>query len=359
MTDPTPKPRTICDRLIPYIPGESQQGLIKLSSNENPLGCPVSAEELAKSISSASVYPSVQSHPLTTQLCDKHGCGQDELILGNGSDDVLMLCALAYLNPGDEVISSAHTFSVYCSIATLMDATYIEVDQNNWYYDLTAMADAVTEKTKLIFIANPNNPTGTCLSVDTLRSFCKKIPSSVCIVIDEAYRDFVDFEPVNSTESLWREFPNVLMTRTFSKLYGLAGFRVGYGLAQASVCAALSRVKAPFNCNSVGLTAASIALDSKQDFISRSLAVTAESKVALQRACQDWPVTLLPSQANFVCLLLTKHSAQQGYDALIDAGFICRKLSSFGLDNGIRITLGDASTTQAVIAALDTFFREN
>ena len=348
-----------------YTPGDSIEfikekyklsSVIKLASNENPLGSAISLDQLSTAFSTSYLYPDSNSHKLLETLGKKHNQQKENLILGNGSDEIFLLLALAYLDKNSEVICPQHTFSVYESVTQLMGASYTKVKMNDYNTDLSEILKAINSNTKLIFIANPNNPTGTFINSLSLSEFLSKVPPDIIVVLDEAYKDYVVSEPLDSNVGLLARYKNVVITRTFSKLYGLAGFRVGYGISSKEIVANLQKVRPPFNVNSLALEAALLALDNTE-FVQQSNIINQEGILHYKKACKNWPVTMLQTQANFVCLLLHNHCSQSAYDACIKKGIIIRKLTSFGLDNAIRITIGSADQNKHCINSLTEFFK--
>lgn len=349
-----------------YSPGDSIEAIkkkyqlenvTKLASNENPLGSATDFNQLKSAYKNAYLYPDSLTHRLPTLLAQKHNIDEASIILGNGSDEIFQLLALAYLEPGLDVICPEYTFSVYESVTQLMGARYIKVAMRDFNTNLDAILDRITAKTRLIFIANPNNPTGTFITHDALNAFLKRVPESVIVVLDEAYKEYVQVEDVNSNIKLLQTYSNLVITRTFSKLYGLAGMRIGYGLASAAIIGILQKIRPPFNVNSLALDAASYALDNSS-FVAQSNKLNQEGISQYKQASLNWPVILLKTQANFVCILLSKNTAQQAYNACIKAGLIIRKLNSFGLDNGIRITIGTKQQNQLCINCLNELFNK-
>ena len=353
--DSLPQPRSVLSALSAYIPGQSDETKLKLSSNENPKGCCLSKEELHDCLENVSLYPNSSRHPLTARLCSLYACDATNIILSNGSDECFQLIAQAYLNPGDEVLSSQHTFSVYKSVTLLMDAHYKTAPMTHYATDLDALCNAITSKTRIIFIANPNNPTGDFLSASKIEAFLNKVPSNILVILDEAYKEYVQAESPQATLSLLTRFSNLVITRTFSKIYGLASLRIGYALGHTDVIANLQSVRPPFNVNTVALNAALMALY-KHDFLEESRHETVAGHQQYEHAVTAWPATLLPSEANFVTLILNHHLAQDAFNHCFADDIIIRPLDSFGLKHGIRITLSSTADNQRVINSLNHFF---
>ena len=352
--------RPTVDNIVPYIPGKAieevvkELGLsqvIKMASNENPLGCPVSWASLQEAFDKVHYYPHPSSSGLFEALGAHFNLPTSRFVLGNGSDEVIQFLGMAYLNPGEEVLTSDHTFSEYAFVAHLMDARLISVPMTAAYtIDLEGMLKAITPKTKLIFIANPNNPTGTIVAGDPLKRFLDQVPSSIIVVLDEAYAEYAQSAEFVSGVCLLEQYPNVVVLRTFSKLYGLAGFRIGYGIAHESVIAQLQKVRPPFNVNSLALKAAILALDS-QSHVAESLKINAEGLAYFYQELTQMGLGYLPSQANFVCIFLPI-LAKEAFEGLLKEGIIVRALPSFDLPYAIRVTVGLPAHNQLFIQKL-------
>ncbi len=359
-----PTPRNTLARIIPYTPGKAipevkeELGLtdvIKMASNENPMGASVSLQQLQSTYDSVHIYPHQPGSSLLQKLSQKWDVSPSRIILGNGSDEVIMFLALAYLNPGDEVLSSTCTFSEYRFVSFLSDGQYTQVPVlPDFRHDLNGILKAITPKTKLIFIANPNNPTGTVLTHQELETFLSQVPSSVIVALDEAYAEFAD-QHFPDTKTLLKTYKNLVALRTFSKLYGLAGLRIGYGVASDTIAETVLKTRLPFNINSLALEAAALALDS-HDFVEKTLHNNKQGLEFLTTELTKLGCRVLPSQANFVCTLLPEpFKAKEIFDALLKKGLIIRALNSFGLDNAVRITVGLPEHNQALILALKEF----
>jgi histidinol-phosphate aminotransferase len=357
------QPRETLKNIVPYKPGKSIQqvqselGLsrvIKLASNENPWGSPVSVDEMADIIASVAMYPDIGSGPLLGKLAHRLGVSESHLMLGNGSDEILTMIGLAYLNPGDRVLTAKETFSEYGFVAHLMNAQLEEIALKDYTFDLDAMAVAINASSKrpvkMVFIANPNNPTGTIVKSSDVRRFMTAIPSDVLVVMDEAYGEFVEDPDYPNSIALLTEYPNLIVTRTFSKLYGLAGFRIGYAIASPEIIDVLYKVRQPFNINSLALAAATVALD-KTEFVSLTLANNWSERDRLITAFLGHGLTVIPTQANFVCLSIGD-AAPLIVRKLLERGIIVRHLASFGMPGHVRITIGTPEQNTLLIAAL-------
>ena len=358
------KERDTLSKIQPYKPGKTPSQMkalysgddyLKLSSNENVLGPPKTVKEsLQKTLHDIALYP--DKNQLIEALSNEFAIPKDHIIIGNGSDEVLLGAGLAYLNPGDQVISSTQTFSQYRFIADVLDAEYYEAPMTNDRYDLTAITKAVTPKTKLIFIANPNNPTGTIITQSELRSFMNDIPETCLIVLDEAYQEYATHPEYPQTVGLYKHHSNILITRTFSKLYGLAGLRVGYGISNEAVIRQIRKTQQPFNVNQIALSSARLALSDK-DHIKESIKLNTNGKSYLYNELNKLNLTYIDTQANFILIDLPI-SGDLMFDHLCKKGIIVRSLSSFGRPNAIRVTIGTQSQNERFINALTTIIKE-
>lgn len=358
-------PRECLSKIVPYKPGRSiadvqaeigHDRVIKLASNENPFGCPISPADLTQIIESVAMYPDIASSTLLDELSLQWGVNRSQIILGNGSDEILTMIGLAYLNPGDRVLTARETFSEYGFVAHLMDAHLDQVPLTDFRFDLSHMINAIQPTTQLIFIANPNNPTGTILRHSEFYDFMTQVPSHIGVIIDEAYIEFVDDSEFPRSIEMVSEFPNLIVTRTFSKLYGLAGFRIGYAIAHEEVIQTLYKVRQPFNVNSVALAAASMALK-KTEFISQTLQNNRVERARLQAAFEIHGYRVLESHANFICIHIGPE-AKVFVSQLLAAGIIVRHLESFGMPAFVRITIGTSEQNGELMAAMDVFFQK-
>jgi histidinol-phosphate aminotransferase len=352
--------------LAPYIPGkpleelEREYGIsdsIKLASNENPLGAGLRAlEAIAQASRQIGLYPDGSGFKLKQALARKHGCGTDSITLGNGSNDVLVLIAEAFLSPQSEAVYSQYTFAVYPIAVQATGATARIAPANPighpmpLGHDLAALAPLINERTRLVFVANPNNPTGTWVNADALRRFIAGVPEQTLVVVDEAYIEYVS-EPDFPDASRWLgEFPNLIVTRTFSKVYGLAGLRVGYALSHPSVADMLNRVRQPFNVNSIALAAALAALDDSEH-LQRSVETNRAGMAQLRAGFDALGVRHLPSAGNFV-MIDCGRPALPVYEAMLRRGVIVRPVGNYGLPNHLRITIGTREQNERLLAAL-------
>lgn len=347
-------------QLIPYKAGkpieelERELGLtriIKLASNENPLGPGEKAlAAIQAALTELALYPDGSGFNLKQALARKYALDVGQITLGNGSNDILELVARAFLTPGLEAIFSQHAFAVYPIVTQAAGATAVVVPALNYGHDLDAMLRSVTEKTRLVFIANPNNPTGTLLNQASLDSFIDALPTSCVCVLDEAYFEFVSgAEAINSIDWL-KKYPNLLITRTFSKAYGLAGLRVGYGLSSPQIADILNRVRQPFNNNALALAAAEAAL-LDDEHLRQTLAVNALGMQQLIEGFKNLGLEWIPSAGNFVLVDL-KQPGQPVYEALLRKGVIVRPVGNYELPNHLRISIGTQTENQLFLQAL-------
>jgi len=352
--------RKTLQQIKPYIPGKSIQeakaeaGLdhvVKMASNENPLGPSVSFKDLQSELENCHLYPHQETSGLFELLAKKYSIQNYNLILGNGSDELIQLLAFAYLNEHDTVVTTQHTFSEYAFITYLMNAKLIEVPTNPDYsFNFEAILKSITTTTKLIFLANPNNPTGLMFSHEVFVNFLKQVPLGVIVVIDEAYAEYVEDAHYPQSAALLDNFKNVVILRTFSKLYGLAGLRIGYGMAHEIIIETLKKVRPPFNVNSIALSAAKAALMAKEH-IQKSLQLNHEGKAFFYKAFTELNLPYLKTEANFICFF-TPILAQDLAKQLLQKGYIVRALTSFNLPYGIRVTIHLPEHNQGFINAL-------
>jgi histidinol-phosphate aminotransferase len=346
--------------LIPYKAGkpieelERELGLtqiIKLASNENPFGAGKKAlAAIQAALPELGLYPDGSGFRLKKALATKYGLNSEQITLGNGSNEILELVARAFVTPDLEVIFSQHAFAVYPIVTQAVGATAVVVPALNYGNDLDGMLNAVTAKTRLVFVANPNNPTGTLLSQASLEAFIGALPDTVVCVLDEAYFEFVSqLETVNSIDWL-KKFPNLIITRTFSKAYGLAGLRMGYGLSSPEIADILNRVRQPFNNNSLALVAAQAALNDDEH-----LQLTIDNNTKGMQFITDGFKTLglewIPSAGNFVSVDFKK-PAQAIYDALLHKGVIVRPVGNYEMPNHLRISIGTETENALFLQAL-------
>lgn len=334
--------------LQPYQPGkpveelQRQLGLsniVKLASNENPRGPSEKVKEsLHTVLRELSRYPDGSAYLLKKAIAEHLGVAQNRITVGNGSNDVLELVARVFLLPGNEAIVSQHAFVVYPLVVKAAGARLITVPAKNWAHDLTAMAAAVTDKTRMLFIANPNNPTGTWASQTALIELLEQLPQSVLVILDEAYFEYVQDGAYPNGLTLSQRYPNLVITRTFSKVYGLAGLRVGYSVSHADIADLMNRIRQPFNVNAVALAAAQTAL-SDQEYVQRSVQLNLSGMRQLVDGFDRLGVDYIPSVGNFVSLDVAG-DAMPIYQALLQQGVIVRPIGVYGMPDHLRVTVG-------------------
>ncbi|MEM9102577.1 MAG: histidinol-phosphate transaminase [Pseudomonadota bacterium] len=334
-------------QLQPYQPGKPVSelerelgisGIVKLASNENPLPLPASVQEsIQDEIAELARYPDANGYYLKSALAENLGVKPEQITLGNGSNDVLDMVARTFVSPEHEIIFSEHAFVVYPIVTRTIGATAVVTKAREWGHDLSAMAEAITDKTRLIFIANPNNPTGTALAYEELKAFMHKVPPSVLVVVDEAYYEYVAHEWSSMVEQLVN-YPNLVVTRTFSKAYGLAGLRVGYSVSNPEIAGLLNRIRQPFNNNNLALATAQAVLKDSQ-FLQDALTVNREGMQTLTKKCDALGLTYIPSKGNFLTIDFKKN-AQPVNDALLRSGVIVRPIANYGMPNHLRVSIG-------------------
>jgi histidinol-phosphate aminotransferase len=346
--------------IAPYVPGKSKtddgRKAIKLSSNENPLGTsPAARAAFATAATSLERYPDASGTELREALAAKHGLDPDRIIYGNGSDEVLHLAAGAFAGPGDEIIYVNYGFTVYPIATKRVGAVPVVAPDKDYATDVDAILASVTDKTRIVFIANPNNPTGTHASREEIARLHAGLRDDILLVLDHAYAEYIDGDIDDGGMELAMTASNVLVTRTFSKMYGLAAERIGWGYGAPAIIEAMHRIRLPFSITIAG-TAAAIAALNDDDFVARCKAENAKWR----RWFSDEIAKLgnaglraVPSQANFVLVLFEgKLTGEAAYHGLMDAGYIVRWLPGQGLPHGLRITIGNEEETRAVVAIL-------
>ena len=335
--------------IAPYQPGKpiaelarefglDPAAIIKLASNENPLGpSPLAIEAIEQALPELARYPDGNGFELKTALARHYRVNPDQIVLGNGSNDVLELAARVFLAPGREAVYSQHAFAVYPLVVQAAGAAGIETPAREFGHDLNAMLKAITPRTRMVFIANPNNPTGTLLGSAELLAFLRALPGHVIAVLDEAYLEYLpDALRVDSIAWL-AQFPNLIVARTFSKAYGLAGLRVGYAFAQRDVADLMNRVRQPFNVNSLALAAAAAALDD-HEFVRRSFELNQAGMRQITQGLERLGLVHIPSFANFVSFRVA--DAGGVFQRLLGRGVIVRPIANYGLPDHLRVSIG-------------------
>jgi histidinol-phosphate aminotransferase len=353
-------------KLHPYLPGKPTDELqrelglsqiVKLASNENPLGLSDKVKAaICAELEEGCRYPDGNGFVLKQALVDALGVSMDQVTLGNGSNDVLELIGRAFLTPEQEVIFSQHAFAVYPIVTQAIGASAVVTPAKNWGHDLDAMAEAIGDNTRLIFIANPNNPTGTWLTKSELTAFLDRVPEQVLVVLDEAYTEYVDEAEFPSGVELLPSYPNLIVTRTFSKAYGLASLRVGYSLSNPAIADLLNRVRQPFNVNSYALAGAAAAL-SDGEYLARSVEVNRQGMAQLEQGFSALGLGFIPSVGNFICVDLGQ-PAGPIYQALLHKGVIVRPVANYQMPNHLRISIGLESENRFFLDALKEVLAE-
>jgi histidinol-phosphate aminotransferase len=352
---PTPKPWI--EAIHAYVPGKSKgkdgRPLIKLSANENPLG--TSETALAAKAAAPALYPDPDSTALRTAIGARHGIDPARVVMGTGSDELLNLAAQGYAGLGDEVIYVRYGFSVYDIAARRCGATPIVAPDLDYGTDVDALLALVTERTRVVFVANPNNPTGSYLPKGEIARLHAALPSDVLLVLDQAYGEYVAPEDEDGALALAAAHDNVLVTRTFSKIFGLAGERIGWGTGAPDIIATLNRIRGPFNVSSTGQAMAEAAL-ADAAFVEASRIHNRDERarfVAKLEALGNHGLRPLPSQANFVLTLFEGAlTAEAAFEGLADRGYIVRWLPGQGLPQALRITIGKSADMDAIAEAL-------
>lgn len=347
-------------KLVPYVPGKpvdelqrelGLQEVIKLASNENPLGTGKKViAAIEATIPELTRYPDGSGYSLKKALSSLLDIDASQITLGNGSSEILELVMRTFVGCDHEIIFSQHAFALYPILTQAVGAIPKSVPACDYGHDLVAMRAAVTDKTRVVFIANPNNPTGTLIDKAALQDFISSLPPSVICVLDEAYYDFVD--PAVRAETMqWPTlYPNLVIARTFSKAYGLAGFRIGYGVSSAEIADLLNRVRQPFNCNMLALAAAEAAL-SDYDYLQQTLAVNQSGMHQLTDCFKALQLPWIPSSGNFVAVDVLQ-KALPIYHALLNKGVIVRPVANYEMPNHLRVSIGTHYENQFFISAL-------
>jgi histidinol-phosphate aminotransferase len=348
--------------LAPYQPGKpiselaremglKEASIVKLASNENPRGVgPRTRAAIERALGEVARYPDGNGHELKVALSRRYGVDMAQVVLGNGSNDVLELVALAFLGPGRSAVYSQHAFAVYPLATQARGARGITVPAKDFGHDLEAMARAVDDETYVVWIANPNNPTGTLAASDELDAFVRRVPERVIVVIDEAYNEYLPADLRADTVKWLKRHPNLIVTRTFSKAYGLAGLRVGYALAQPGVADVMNRVRQPFNVNSIALAAAAAALED-MEFVAQSYAENLQGLRQLREGATQLGLAFIPSYGNFLTVRVGK--AQEIYKRLLRRGVIVRPVGGgYGLPEHLRVTVGTQAENERFLSAL-------
>jgi len=348
--------------IAPYVPGKPIEetarelgldpaAIVKLASNENPLGpSPRALEAIRRDLDTLNYYPDGSGFELKKVISRRFKVTPEQLILGNGSNDVLELVARTFLTPGDSAVYSKHAFMVYPLVVQAVGARGIEVPARGYGNDLDAMAQAIEPNTKVVFLANPNNPTGTFAPWPEVRRFVERIARHVIVVIDEAYGEYLAPELRADTLRWIESHPNLIISRTLSKAYGLAGLRVGFGVGHPELIALMNRVRQPFNVNQLALSAASAALEDF-DFLERSYRVNRDGLAQLAEGFKRLELEWIPSFGNFICVKLA--DAPGVYQFLLKRGIIVRPVAGYAMPEHLRVTVGLPEQNAAFLAGLE------
>lgn len=335
--------------IAPYQPGKpiselarelglDEAGIVKLASNENPLGIsPLAKQAIADALAGIALYPDGNAFELKQAICEKFGVQASQIVPGNGSNDVLEIAARAFLAPGLEAVYSQHAFAVYPLVTQAVGATGISTPAREFGHDLPAMRAAVTSKTRMVFIANPNNPTGTLLDKSGLRAFLYDMPKHVLVVLDEAYDEYLSDDRKAESIGWLAEFDNLIVTRTFSKAYGLAGLRVGFALAHPDVADMMNRVRQPFNVNSLAQAAAAAALKD-DDFVRRSRDLNDAGMQQMTQGLTSLGLRYIPSFGNFVSFHVADAAGVNR--KLLERGVIVRPIFAYEMPDWLRVSIG-------------------
>lgn len=356
--------RFVCD-LVAYEPGKpieetarelglEPEQIVKVASNENPLGpSPAAVKAINEATKEAHIYPDGGGYKLRKAIAEKYALNMDNVVLGNGSNEIIELLCHTFLNRDAELIAAEHAFVVYKLMATLFGAKYVEVADPDFIHDLDGMAEAITDQTRLVFIANPNNPTGTMVGQDAIDRFMDRLPEHVVAVFDEAYFEFPDNPP--DVLKYVREGRNVCVLRTFSKIHGLAALRIGYALAPAHLAGLLQKARQPFNTNALAQAGALAAL-SDDKHVQQTRSINRQGLDLMTQAMEERGIEYVPSFANF--LLLKCGNGDAVFQAMLKQGVIVRAMSGYKLPDWIRVSIGTPEQNERVIEVLDAVLAE-
>ncbi len=329
--------------------------IVKLASNENPLGISPKAEfAIQEAILDIARYPDGNSYALRDVVSNKFGVAHQQIVFGNGSNDILELAARAFLTPGSETVYSQHAFAVYPLVTQATGAKGIVVPAVDYGHDLAAMLKAITPNTRIVFIANPNNPTGTLLNKAALYDFLKQAPAHMLVVLDEAYDEYLPADLKSEAIAWLAEFPNLLISRTLSKAYGLAGLRIGFGLCHPNVADMMNRVRQPFNVNNVA-QAAAIASLQDDDFVARSYALNQAGMAQLTQGFDKLGLSYIPSYANFISVKVGNAAAIN--QQLLQKGVIVRPVANYEMPEYLRVSIGLFSENAKFLSVLEEILR--
>jgi histidinol-phosphate aminotransferase len=367
------------NKLQSYVPGKPIETLareknlphiIKLASNENPYGAsPAVLENIVKNLTSIHRYPDADQYNLKTTLAEFYNIPTDMLAIGNGSDELLQMIVRAFVSPENNIISPEYSFSSYKICAQAIDARYIEsaIDEN-WCNNLDDLLQKINNKTKLICIANPNNPTGTCLDINIISQFLKAVPHNVLVLLDEAYFEYIKFfndthnnqsNALDNSIELVKKYENLIITRTFSKAYGLAGLRVGYSIANPAITATINKIKQPFNVNRIAQVAAITAI-TDQEYIQKIIQSNNSERTYLYNEFTKLNIQYINSYTNFITIHTTdlNHSLNL-YNYLLSQGIIIRPLDNYGLHSNLRVSIGLPEENQELVNHINKYYNSH
>jgi histidinol-phosphate aminotransferase len=355
-------------QLSPYQPGKpidelarefdlNPADIIKLASNENPLGPSDKVQAaISKELKDLSRYPDGNGFELKSILSEKLEVTIKQITLGNGSSDILEFIVKAFINPGDEVVVSQHAFAIYGLVTQMQGGKTIQVPAKNWGHDLDAMANAITDKTKIVFVTNPNNPTGTYSSKLQVETFLAKVPEHVIVLLDEAYFEYVDKADYTSGIDYLSDYPNLVVTRTFSKAYGLAALRVGYGVSSEQLADIMNRVRPPFNVDSFALAAA-VASIKDESYVRQSKELNDQGMSQLEAGFDQLNVNWIPSVGNFICFEIPGR-AMDVFNGLLAKGVIIRPVANYEMPDYLRVSIGTQQENQRFLLELKSLLVE-
>ncbi len=352
--------------ISPYIPGKPIEevrrelglkgAILKLASNENPLGpSPLAVKAVRKYLKEINLYPDDGCYLLGKRLALHLGVGEDQLIFGNGSVEVIDFIVKSFVAPGDHVVMADQAFIMYRIAAKVADAQITAVPLKNFTHDLEAMAQAVTSRTKVVFVANPNNPSGTMVNQDQVKEFLRKVPQSCLVVMDEAYYEYIKRPDFPDCIKLLADYPHLIILRTFSKIYGLAGMRLGYGIGHPELIAAIRKVRLPFNINLMAQVACRAALDDVKH-IETSRQINDQGKEFLYRQFEQMGLFYVPSEGNFI-LIDPEIDSQQIFQDLQRMGVIVRTVKNYGYPTALRVTVGTLRQNKKLVRCLKSAIR--
>ena len=363
----------VCERapgyirgIAPYQPGKpiselarelglQESSIIKLASNENPRGAsPKAVDAMRAAIGETGRYPDGSAFALKEALSRRYGLSADRIVIGNGSNDVLEMAARAFLAPGSSTVYSEHAFAVYPLVTQATGATGIVVPARDFGHDLDAMGKAIRGDTRIVFVANPNNPTGTWIAPKRIRSFLEKVAADVLVILDEAYNEYLDPDLRGDAVRWVEEFPNLVVSRTFSKAYGLAGLRVGFGLAHPQVADLMNRVRQPFNVSHIAQAAAVAALFD-DEFVEQSRQLNRQGMNTLTEGFRRLRLSWIPSHGNFVSFKVGQGT--EIFRRLLSHGVIVRPIAAYGMPEYLRVSIGTEAENARFLSALEIVIR--